>query len=95
MPTTDDICECVKKAVEGYPVKNVKIFGSYAEGTQTEESDVDLLVEFSSSHVSLFVISGLQIKMQELWGRDVDLIHAPIPENSLIDIGRTISVYEA
>lgn len=95
MLSTNEISEGVKKAVEGYPVKNVKIFGSYAEGKQTEDSDVDLLVEFYSPHVSLFIISGLQIRMQELLGKDVDLIHAPIPDDSLIDIGRTISVYEA
>ena len=46
-------------------------------------------------HVSLFTISGLQIKIKELLGKEVDLIHAPVPKDSLLDIGKTIDIYEA
>jgi hypothetical protein len=31
---------------EKYHVKSIAIFGSYAKGKQTPESDVDILVEF-------------------------------------------------
>lgn len=95
MLSTNEIRDGVSKAVVGYPVKSIKMFGSYAEGKQTENSDVDLLVEFFMPHVSLFTISGLQIKLEELLGKDVDLIHAPIPEGSLLDIRKTVDIYEA
>ena len=95
MLTTNEIRDGVCKAVVGYPVKNVKMFGSYAEGRQNENSDVDLLIEFFMPHVSLFTISGLQIKIKELLGKEVDLIHAPVPKDSLLDIGKTIDIYEA
>ncbi len=95
MLSTKEIQENVKKVALKYPVKNVKLFGSYAEGNANENSDVDLLVEFFKPHVSLFVLSGLRMDIEELLGKDVDLIHAPVPKDSLLDIGRTISIYEA
>jgi predicted nucleotidyltransferase len=37
-----------KKDIQSrYPVKNIALFGSYARGEQTSESDIDLMVEFS------------------------------------------------
>ncbi|MCD4795426.1 MAG: nucleotidyltransferase domain-containing protein [Bacteroidales bacterium] len=30
-----------------YPIKSIAIFGSYAKKEQTEESDLDLIVEFN------------------------------------------------
>jgi len=42
------IIEDHKKELEGkFYVKNIAIFGSYVKGTQTENSDIDILVEFN------------------------------------------------
>ena len=81
-------------AVE-YPVKKIDLFGSYAEGRQTEDSDVDLLVEFKTPDISLFVLSGLRIDIEESLGVSVDLLHVPLPKDSMIEIGRTVPLYEA
>ncbi len=78
-----------------YPIKKVTLFGSYAEGTYNEDSDVDLLVEFEVPHVSLFMLSGLRIRLNELLGKDVDVLHAPLPDDSLIEIGKEVVLYEA
>ena len=89
------IKEKVTKAAVGYPVKRIDLFGSYAVGRQTEESDVDLLVEFETPEISLFTLSGLKMDIEESLGINVDLIHAPLPKDAMIDVGRTVALYEA
>ena len=53
----DTISKGIKKISNEYPIKKVTLFGSYADGSFTEESDVDLLVEFHTQAVSLFMLS--------------------------------------
>ena len=36
-----------------YPIKRAALFGSYARGEQTNESDIDLLLEYDFSNNSL------------------------------------------
>ena len=52
---------------------NVRVFGSMARGDDTEESDVDLLVSLGPEIVR-WGIGGLQIQVQELLGRKVDVV---------------------
>ena len=93
--TIEKIEQKVKKVSKEYPLKRVSLFGSYADGSFDEDSDVDLLVEFEIPHVSLFLISGLRLRLQEELGKDVDLIHAPICEDAMLEIGEEISLYES
>lgn len=91
----DTITESVQDVSRRYPVKKVILFGSYAEGTCTEESDVDLLVEFQSRHVSLFVLSGLKLSLEEMLDKQVDILHAPLPDDTMIETGKGMVVYES
>ena len=52
---------------------NVRVFGSMARGDDTDESDVDLLVSLGPAIVG-WGIGGLQIEVQELLGRKVDVV---------------------
>jgi len=54
------------KAVKFY------LFGSYARGEQTPESDIDLLVEFSEP-VGMFGFVDLKFKLEEIFGKRIDL----------------------
>ncbi len=56
MPTLEMIQQAVQTAAMQYPVKSVELFGSYANGTADESSDVDYLVEFSENPTSLLHI---------------------------------------
>ena len=57
------------------PVLKVWLFGSYARGEETPDSDVDLLVEFDhSSPIGLFAYAQMWRELQERLGRDVDLV---------------------
>ena len=44
MVTEDQLSEIVKRIVENYKPEKIILFGSYAYGTPTEHSDLDLLI---------------------------------------------------
>ena len=54
-------------------VSKIGIFGSMARGEATEQSDIDLIVEFSERK-SLLALVALERKMSETLGRQVDLL---------------------
>ncbi|OYT66952.1 hypothetical protein B6V00_02395, partial [ANME-1 cluster archaeon ex4572_4] len=56
-----------------YGVKKAALFGSVARGEATEESDIDLLIEFEGRK-SLLDLAGLKLELQELLRRRVDLL---------------------
>ena len=89
-----DIRACVAEIAEFFGVKKVSLFGSYALGRETEKSDVDLLVEFNEDSVSLFKLSDMRYELENLMSRKVDLIHAPIPEDSFLEIEKEILLYD-
>jgi predicted nucleotidyltransferase len=37
-----------------YQIVQIGLFGSYARGTQTEDSDIDILIEFEENTTSIF-----------------------------------------
>ena len=78
-----------------YPIKKVELFGSYANGTNHADSDVDLLLEFESPSVSLLTLNQVKYRLEELLGSDVDVIHGPLASDSLLEIDRRIPLYGA
>ena len=54
---------------------NVRVFGSFARGQADADSDVDLLVDLEQGR-SLFDLGGLLMDLQELLGRQVDVVTA-------------------
>lgn len=95
LKTIETIREAVSQAALHYPIKRVDLFGSYANGLANEDSDVDFLVEFSESPISLFKISGLQVALSELLQMEVDIVEAPLASDSMLRIDRTVCVYGA
>ena len=86
-----DIIEVAKE----YPLSKVTLFGSRARGDNKPNSDVDLLCYFKPGKVGLIMLSGLKIDLEEKIGLPVDVIHAPISENSILEIDKEIPLYEA
>jgi hypothetical protein len=58
---------------ERYGVETLGIFGSYVRGEQSKDSDLDVLVEFSTVP-SLFEFVGLKLELADLLNIDVDLV---------------------
>jgi uncharacterized protein len=92
--TLEQIKNKTEKVVSKYPVKKVSVFGSFARGGASDDSDIDFLVEFASPNVSLFLISEIKTELESKLARDVDLIHAPVEENSLLVIDEVVDIYE-
>lgn len=55
-----------------YSVKEIGIFGSYADETNTEESDIDILVEFEKPIGWKFF--SLELYLEKIFGKKVDLV---------------------
>lgn len=53
--------------------RNVRVFGSVARGEDRTDSDVDLLVEMADDR-SLLDLVGLEQDLEELLGRNVDVL---------------------
>ena len=57
------------------PVLKAWIFGSFARGEETKDSDVDILIlPDKTQHFSLFTLSGMYEDLKEILGCEVDLI---------------------
>jgi len=56
-----------------YGVVKASIFGSYVREEETLESDIDILVEFSTEK-SLLDLAGLKIELEEALDREVDVL---------------------
>lgn len=75
MKQTNKEIEAIKqKIVTTLKKNNVKkagIFGSYARGDQTKNSDIDILVEFNGSLLDLI---ALEIELQKKIKKKIDLL---------------------
>jgi len=92
MLTHDDIVRAVNKVAPNHPVKWVAYFGSYANGDQTEDSDLDLLVEFVKPNSYLNLIS-FKHNMEDELEVSVDVVSMPIVSTSYLEIEREVPVY--
>lgn len=63
-----------------YGVKRVFVFGSFARGEETPESDIDILVLFEEPRrkpLSLLTWVGLEQEMSRALGHSVELVSEP------------------
>lgn len=95
MLTIKQISEIISKIAQEYDIKKVTLFGSYADGRNTSQSDIDLPVEFHTENVSLLKLASLQYKLEELPGIDVDVIHVPLDKDAMIIPQRMVEIYAA
>ena len=92
MPTVETIQQVVNSLKTAYALRTVDIFGSYAEGRATPQSDLDLLVEFDEPSVSLIRLNALKYELEDALGLPVDVIHAPLPADSMIRPRKVVRV---
>ena len=73
--TISEIQEKIKPIAEQYGLAAVYLFGSYARGTATDESDIDLLIDRSDSRVtSLLALGELYEAVEAALHKSVDII---------------------
>lgn len=69
----DTLSKYMPKLIQEDKLKEIGVFGSYVKNRQTEESDVDILVDFEEVP-SLFELVGLKIELSDLLNMDVDVV---------------------
>ncbi len=73
--STQDIKTTIAEYFKTQPVLKAWLFGSFARGEETPDSDVDILVEFDhSTTIGLFAYARMWRELKEKLGRDVDLV---------------------
>lgn len=66
----------IQQFMAGQPILRAWLFGSCSRGEETEESDIDILVDYDNSQgiVSLLRMGGMLMDLSDLLGRRVDLV---------------------
>ncbi len=65
--------EAIKQIVARHHAKNPRIFGSVVHGDDTEESDLDILID-TTEETSLFDVGAIRFELMELLGVEVDVL---------------------
>ena len=73
--------DAIRAITLSHRVTNVRVFGSVVHGNDTEESDLDILVE-PTAETTLMDIAAIQFELKELMGIPVDVLTPrAIPEH--------------
>ena len=65
-----------QKEIRDLGVKRYGLFGSFVRGQTTEQSDIDILVEFEPGQKTFDNFMKLAFFLEDLLGREVDLVTA-------------------
>jgi len=75
--TKADILQLLKEhkttIQQEFSVKKIGLVGSYANDTQTKDSDIDFYVEFKQK--TFDNLSGLWVYLEELYHKKIDIVH--------------------
>ncbi|MCH5217566.1 MAG: nucleotidyltransferase domain-containing protein [Muribaculaceae bacterium] len=76
----------IREYLKSQPVKQAWLFGSFSRGEETENSDIDILVDYDESKgvVSLFKMGAMLMDLSNIAGRRVDLVEV----NGIMDFAK-------
>ena len=69
----ESLKQTILTILKGQPISRAAIFGSFARGEETADSDIDLLIEYSAMH-TMFDILRLENTLSEATSRKVDIV---------------------
>lgn len=73
--TLEELRARIAPVAEKYRLPKVYVFGSYARGEATPESDVDLIIDRNGSTIrTLFDMGGLYNELEEALEKSIDLV---------------------
>ena len=76
MITLDDISSAVSRVLPRYDVREAYLFGSFARGEQTLDSDIDLRLAYGDS-MTFGALYQLSLDLEDELGRKVDIVTNP------------------
>ena len=87
----DEIGRIIAPVAEQYGVRKISVFGSYARGDATEESDMDFhIIDCGSLH-GLIRLAGFELALEEILNISVDVVTT---DSLYEDIRQTIELEE-
>lgn len=73
--SVEEIAHRVQTVASAYGVRTVYLFGSYARGDATENSDIDLLVDTTGTNLhSLLSLGSLYCDLETALEKKIDLV---------------------
>ncbi len=63
----------IRRVVEAHRARNVRVFGSVAKGDDTDDSDLDILID-PTPETTLFDIGAIRHELRVLLGVPVDVL---------------------
>lgn len=82
-PSLGDVSDAVANAAQEFPaVRRAYVFGSYARGEATPDSDLDVRIEIDHNEAfSLYDLARLQKAIERASGKSVDIVTAETIKN--------------
>src|SRR6185437_5529350 len=65
--------EAIRRVIESHRACNARVFGSVLSGKDTEESDLDLLID-PTPETTLFDIGAIRLELRQLLGVPVEVL---------------------
>jgi predicted nucleotidyltransferase len=95
--TINEISNIIAPIAEEYGIKKMAVFGSYARGEATKDSDLDFHIIDRGTLRGLFQLSGFNIALKEKLKKDIDVVTSgSLSEDFLNNISEEeIVIYEA
>ena len=60
--------------LQRFGVRRLVLFGSYARGEATEQSDIDFLVDYEPGHGGFRDYTGTLLLLENMFGKKIDLV---------------------
>ena len=65
--------EAIRRIVAAHRAENARVFGSVIHGEDTEDSDLDILVD-PTNETTLMDVAAIQVELETLLGITVDVL---------------------
>ncbi len=65
--------DAIRRVVEAHRARNARVFGSALHGRDTEDSDLDILID-PTPDTTLFDIGAIRVELHRLLGVRVDVL---------------------
>lgn len=73
MHLNESMRQSILSVLRQQPISRAAVFGSFARGEAGANSDIDLLIEYSSPH-SLFDMLKLEAELAQVTSRKIDIV---------------------
>lgn len=90
--TIEELQRLIAPIARRHGVKSVSLFGSYAKGSATGDSDVDLLIEKGRVR-SLFQLSGFRLDVEDALHLPVDVVTTEASDQDFVRMISEDKVY--